>query len=91
MLADKINDTNEDSSHYFYFASMDVYQDPLDLIMDEFPTLGLVSKAAPEDNPNFGQAMNDGPNTEEFWDASPWEISTFQKLRSCTQVNLNKA
>jgi len=44
-----------------------------------------VSKAAAEDNPNFGQAMN-GPNTEDFWDASVKEISTLQKLNSWTQV-----
>ena len=44
-----------------------------------------MSKAAAEDNPNFGQAMN-GPNTEDFWDASVKEISTLQKLSSWTQV-----
>jgi len=64
---------------------MDVHQDPLDLILDKFPTFGLVSQASAEDNPNFGQAMN-GPNAEEFWDASAREISTIQKLRSWTQV-----
>ena len=83
MLAGNSKDSNGDSSRYF--ASMDVNQDPLDLTLDEFPTLGLASKAAAEDNPNFGQAMN-GPNAEGFWDASVKEISTLQKLNSWTQV-----
>jgi len=56
-----MNDTNGDSSHNF--ALMEVYQDQSDLTMYKFQTLGLVSKTAAEDNPNFGQSMN-GPNAE---------------------------
>jgi len=52
--------------------------------MYKFQTLGLVSKTAAEDNPNFGQSMN-GPNAEGLWDACVWEKSTLQKLCSCTQ------
>jgi len=77
------NAKNGDVSRYF--AAMDVHQDPLDLILDEFPTFDLVSQASAEDNPNFGQATN-GPNAEGFWDASARDISTLQKLRSWTQV-----
>jgi len=82
LLAGKMNDTNGDSSHNF--ASMEVYQDQSDLTMYKFQTLGLVSKTAAEDNPNFGQSMN-GPNAEGLWDACAWEISTLQKLCSRTQ------
>jgi len=87
MLAGDSKDSNGDSSRYF--AVMDIHQDPFDLTLDEFPTLGLVNKAAAEDNPNFGQAMN-GPNAESFWDASVKEISTLQKLNSWTQVKRQK-
>lgn len=52
-------------------SSMDDEQDPSDLTMNKFPTLGLVSKAAAEDNPNFGQAMND-PNAEGLWNAGSY-------------------
>ena len=86
MLAS--NAKNGDVSRYF--AAMDVYQDPLDLILDEFPKFGLVSQASAEDNPNFGQAMN-GPNAEGFWDASAREISTLQKFCSWTQVKCTQA
>ena len=51
MLAGDSKDCNGDSSRYF--AAMDIHQDPFDLTLDEFPTLGLVSKAVAEDNPNF--------------------------------------
>ena len=63
----------------------DVHQDPLDLTLDEFPTLGLVSKSVTEDKPKFGQAMN-GLNAEFFWYASIKENSALQKLKSWTQV-----
>ena len=79
----QMQDINGDSS--CYFALMDVYQDPLDLTLDECPTLGLVSKAATEDNPSFGQTMN-GFNAEGSWDANALEISTLQTFRSCTQT-----
>jgi len=51
------NAKNRDVSRYF--AAMDVHQDPLDLILDEFPTFGLVSQASAEDNPNW--AGNEWP------------------------------
>jgi len=63
MLAGDSKDSNSDSSRYL--TAIDIHQDPFDLTLDEFPTLGLVSKAAAKDNPNFGQAMN-GPNAEGF-------------------------
>ena len=76
-------DINGESS--WFFADMDVLQDPLDLVLDNFPTFGLVSRAPAEDNPGFGKAVN-GPNSEGFWEGSAKEISTVQNLKSWDMV-----
>jgi|AntRauTorckE5430_2_1112549.scaffolds.fasta_scaffold01697_10 hypothetical protein len=60
---------------------MDVLQDPMPLDLDEYSTLGFVSRASAEDNPGFGQAIN-GPNSEGFWQSCAKEISTLQNLKS---------
>ena len=63
MPAGQSKDTNGETS--WFFADMDVLQDPLDLVLDNFPTFGLVSRASAEDNPGISEAMN-GPNSEGF-------------------------
>ena len=72
--------TNGDSSRFF--AAMDVYQDPIDRILEEFPTFGLVANkgASAEDNPNWGEAMH-GPHSDGFLKASTVEIR--ERVRLC--------
>ena len=70
-----------------FFASMDVHQDPLDLSIDTFPTLGLaaVKSASAADNPRWNEAMR-GEHADGFLRASVLEISTLQEMKSWEQV-----
>ena len=83
MLAGQSKNTNGETSRFF--ADMDVLQDSPDLVLDDFPAFGLVSRVSAEDNPGFGEAKN-GPNSEGFWESSAKEISTLQNLKSLDMV-----
>ena len=68
-----------------FFASMDVYQDPLSLELDELSPLAFITRASAADNPRFHEAIA-GSNKEGFWDAMQVEIDTLAGLNSWDQV-----
>ena len=77
----------QDRDSQRFFASMDVNQDPLDLTIDEFPTLALSARksASAADNPRWHEAMS-GEHADGFLRASTLEISTLQEMGSWEQV-----
>jgi hypothetical protein len=64
-----------------FFASMDVYQDPLSLELNELSPLAFITRASAADNPRFHEAIA-GSNKEGFWDAMQVEIDTLAGLRN---------
>ena len=82
-LAAEAKESNGDASRFF--ATMDALQDPIDLTLDEMPTLSFVSKASTADHPGFDEAMN-GPNSKGFWEASLREVETLAGIGTWTQV-----
>ena len=77
----------EDRDSRRFFAAMDVLQDPLDLSIDEFPTLALAARksASAADNPRWNEAMK-GEHADGFLRASTLEIATLQEMNSWEQV-----